>query len=295
MNIVLCADESYAMPCGVCLTSLFENNRDTSCNVYILTIGFSEMAKALFSQLADKYQQTIQIVSIDSSLFQNLKVSERFSETIYYRFLIPDIVKGGKALYLDCDIIVTSSLKELWETDVTDYACAVVEDQCGDDIIQHNRIEMYSTYFNSGVLLMNLDYWRQYDVKHRLVEYIYAHPDRCLYPDQDALNVVLEHKVKFLDYKFNYQYRMSLPTPELYLHRNKWEMAQKYNKELPIVIHYATTIKPWHKEYNYFYKSIFLDYKRMSLWSSHSIEYRFNWRKRYYVSLMLYIKKILKV
>ena len=92
MDIVLCADDNYAMPCGVCLTSLFENNRDAECNVYILTVGFSETTNALFTQLAEKYQQTIQIVPIDSSLFQNLKVSDRFRESIYYRFLISDFL-----------------------------------------------------------------------------------------------------------------------------------------------------------------------------------------------------------
>lgn len=295
MDIVLCADDNYAMPCGVCLTSLFENNRDVECNVYILTVGFSEATNALFTQLAEKYQQTIQIVPIDSSLFQNLKVSDRFRESIYYRFLISDIVKGDKALYLDCDIIVTSSLKELWETDVTDYACAAVEDQRGDDIVQHNRIEMYSTYFNSGVLLMNLNYWRQHDVKHQLVDYIYANPDRCLYPDQDALNVVLEHKVKFLDYKYNYQQQMSLPSEDLYLHRSKWAQANKYMKELPVIIHYSSNLKPWHIEYPHFYKSVFLEYKAMSLWASSELHYRATKRERYYSSIMKYVRKLLRL
>lgn len=295
MDIVLCADDNYAMPCGVCLTSLFENNKEVECNVYILTVGFSEATNALFTQLAEKYQQTIQIVPIDSSLFQNLKVSDRFRESIYYRFLIPDIVKGNKALYLDCDIIVTSSLKELWETDVTEYACAAVEDQRGDDIVQHNRIEMYSTYFNSGVLLMNLNYWRQHDVKQQLVDYIYANPDRCLYPDQDALNVVLEHRVKFLDYKFNYQQQMSLPSAELYLHRSKWEQANKYTEELPVIIHYSSNLKPWHIEYSHFYKSVFLEYKAMSPWASIEILYRATKRERYYSSIMKYVRKLLRL
>lgn len=295
MDIVLCADDNYAMPCGVCLTSLFENNRDTECNVYILTVGFSEATNALFAQLSEKYQQTIQIVPIDSSLFQNLKVSDRFRESIYYRFLIPDIVKGDKALYLDCDIIVTSSLKELWETDVTDYACAAVEDQRGDDIVQHNRIEMYSTYFNSGVLLMNLNYWRQHDVKQQLVDYIYENPDRCLYPDQDALNVVLEHKVLLLDYKYNYQQQMSLPSSELYLHRSKWAQANKYMEELPVIIHYSSNLKPWHVEYPHFYKSIFFEYKSKSPWASYEIHYGATKRERYYSSIMRYVRKLLSM
>lgn len=295
MNIVLCADENYAMPCGICLTSLFENNKDIACNVYVLTVGFSPSTEALFTEMAEKYHQAIHIVRIDSSLFQGLKVSERFRESIYYRFLIPDIISDDKALYLDCDIIVTSSLKDLWDTDITSYACAAIEDQRGDDITIHNRIEMYSTYFNSGVLLINLDYWRQHDVKNLLVDYIFNNPDRCLYPDQDALNVVLENKVLFLDYKFNYQYQMTLPSTELFLHRRKWPQANQYKDELPVIIHYSSDLKPWHTEYPHFYKSIFFEYKSKSPWVAHKTFFKTTKRERYYISIINYLNKLFRI
>ena len=275
MNIVLCTDENYAMPCGVCITSIFENNREEDCNIFVLTKGLEKNTIEHFEQLAANYKQKINIVNIDSSIFDGLKVSNRFREAIYYRFLIPDLLDVEKALYLDCDIIITQNLKELWNTDINGYALAAVEDQRGDDITLHNRIEMYSTYFNSGVLLMNLDYWRKHRLKEHLVDYIYENPERCLYPDQDALNALLENKTYFLDYKFNYQDQMRLPVEQLMLHRSKWWQVQKYLVEAPVVIHYTSNIKPWHLECNYEYKKHFLDYKQISPWDSLKLRRRY--------------------
>lgn len=271
MNIVLCADEHYAMPCGICITSILENNRDCSCQIYVLTNGFSDKTKSLFIQLQEKYNQPINIVDIDSSIFKGLKVSERFRESIYYRFFIPDIVQGEKALYLDSDIIVNGSLRELWNIDLSDYACAVIEDQCGDDIRLHNRIEVYSAYFNSGVILMNLEYWRENSIKERLIDFIYNNPERCLYPDQDALNVVLADKVFFADYKFNFQDLMNSDEGDLMLHRSKWAKIQEAKKN-PTVIHYTSWTKPWHLHYSGFFKDVFLYYKSLSPWNLTKLE-----------------------
>lgn len=293
MNIVLCTDENYAMPCGVCVTSIFENNKEEECNVYILTKGLDKVTISRFEQLAATYNQKINIVNIDSSILDGLKVSERFSEAIYYRFLIPDLLDSEKALYLDCDIIVTKKITDLWNTDISKCACAVVEDQNGDDVRLHNRIEMYSTYFNSGVLLMNLDYWRQHNLKEQLVEYIYQNPERCLYPDQDALNSLLENQVVFLDYKYNYQELMRQPVDNLFLHRSKWSEAHKYVTELPNVVHYTAPIKPWHIECSHNYKNLFLDYKQKSPWNAVKLRWKLSFRMRLLNNIIKLSKMIL--
>lgn len=291
MNIILCTDENYAMPCGVCITSIFENNKNEKCNIYILTNELKQSTISRFEQLSKIYGQKINIVKINTSLLNGLKVSDRFRESIYYRFIIPDIINDDKALYLDCDIIVTQNLTDLWNTDITDYACAVVEDQNGDDIRLHNRIEMYSTYFNSGMLLMNLDYWRKNKLKKHLVDYVYQNPERCLYPDQDALNALLENKVIFLDYKYNYQELMTWSKEKLFLHRSKWEQAHKYLNILPVIIHYTSSIKPWNVECNHCYKQYFIQYKGISPWATDKLKHTISLQSRCLNAIKNFVKK----
>ena len=275
MNIALCTDDKYAFPCGVCITSILENNKNEECNIYILTEGLSESTKAKFKALERTYNQTITILTIDARDFDELKRSNRFPKSIYFRFLLPKLIKGeSKILYLDCDIIVTKELKELWNTDISNYACGVIEDQRSDDIRVQNNIEIYDTYFNSGVLLMNLEYWRENDIAKKLTDFIYNNPEKCEYPDQDALNFVLYKKVHYLDYTYNYQELMLLAPKECFLHKSKWHKLLGCN-ETPAVIHYTGGVKPWILTCTHKFKSEFLKYKENSPWKKEKLKPRY--------------------
>ena len=267
MNIALCADENYAFPCGVCVTSILENNIHEKCNIYILTPGLKEESKKKFKELSKTYGQSIEIIAIDDTLFQDLKRCKRFPQSIYYRFLIPHLLPVNKILYLDCDIIVTQSLKSLWETGISEYACAVVEDQKSDDIRLQNNLELYKKYFNSGVLLMNLEYWRKNNTSQKLTNFIDNNTEKCVYPDQDALNYILGEKVLYLEYKYNYQEFMLYPKEEQFLHKVKWGNLLPAN-ELPAIIHYTCDIKPWIKNCRHPLKGEFFKYKKISPWKS---------------------------
>lgn len=274
MNIALCTDEKYSFPCGVCITSILENNKEEECNIYILTDGLNPETIEKFKQLQDKYKQKIDIITINDKLFDGLKISNRFPISIYYRFLLPQLVNDKKVIYLDCDIIVTSSLKEIWHTNITDYACGVIEDQKSDDITIQNRLGLYKDYFNSGVLLINLDYWRENDIASKLIEFINQNPDICLYPDQDALNYILCDCVKFLEYKYNYQELFYLPKEHILLHKNKWKQLDLAGNA-PIIMHYTGCIKPWVKACPHPHKELFIRYKAISPWRKEKIKSRY--------------------
>ena len=275
MNIALCTDEKYSFPCGVCITSILENNKEEECNIYILTEGLEPQTIEKFRSLERKYNQRIIIKRVDSCIFSNLKICNRFPKSIYFRFMLPELIDHEKKiLYFDCDIIVTGSLKDLWETEISEYACGVVEDQKSDDITIQNRLGLYKDYFNSGVLLINLEYWREKDIANKLIEFIHQNPDICLYPDQDALNYVLCDRVKFLDYKYNYQELFYQPKEHILLHKNKWEKLDLAGST-PTIMHYTGCIKPWVKACPHPYKELFIKYQAISPWKDKKIRSRY--------------------
>lgn len=245
MNIALCTDDNYANHCAICITSILENNKDEDCHVYVLTGGLTAENNQKFSYLADFYHQKVDVMVMDVSVFSHLQSTNHLSQSMYYRFLLPQVVDGDNVLYLDCDIIVRYPLKDLFNIDLTNMACGVVEDQCGDDIRLHNPINMFSRYFNSGVLFMNLDYWRKNNVAQDLVDFIANFKGQLMCPDQDALNAVLEGKVKFLDYKYNYQ--QGFYGDLTWLRADKWPAIKEARKN-PVVVHYTAGEKPWHKD-----------------------------------------------
>lgn len=263
MNISLCTDENFVIPALVCLTSIFENNKDEDVRAYILTDGISELSREKFSQLSQCYHQEIQVLDIDKRYFDGLTVNERFPVSMYYRFLLPDMLPNEhKILYLDCDIIVRHSLRTFYDTNLNDMALAAVVGESCDDIVFENLLQITSKYFNSGVLLMNLDYWRQHDTTKALIRWVADNPDKCSLPDQNALNKVLEGKVVYVDYTYNFQewwFRKSLVH---YMHFSKWEKIRKVSKD-PVVVHFCEAEKPWFMECKNPFQSEFLKYANL--------------------------------
>lgn len=273
MIVALATDDRYAMACGVCVTSILENNKD--CSVCILTEGLSDVEIARFRRLSEKYSREIDIIVIDDKVLTGLKVSERFTKAIYFRMLLPGLINADKVLYLDCDIIVNDSLEEFWNTDLDGYAAMVVEDQSADDVRIHNRIACDGLYFNSGVMLMNLDYWRENSISEKVIDYIYTNPQRCKYPDQDALNVILNGKVLQAGFEYNFQHLLYLKESKRFLHFSKWPQIERW-KLTPKIIHYTEFVKPWYKENDHPLSHRFKYYHSISPWSGVAFKYRYS-------------------
>ena len=101
------------------------------------------------------------------------------------------IVKGDRALYLDVDIVVNGRIDDLYNTEISNTFLAAVDNT--GIYYNHQDLEMaYSAkYFNSGVMLINLEYWRAYNVKEKVIEFVGRKPDVIQFVDQDGLNSVI--------------------------------------------------------------------------------------------------------
>ena len=287
MNIALCTDENFSIPALVCITSIFENNKSERCNVYILTDSLCPDVRTKFLKLAKTYEQSIDILLIDKQRFNGLIVNERFPISMYYRFLLPEMLTNeSRVLYFDCDIIVRHSLSELYDTSLDGKALAAVVAQSCDDIVWTNQLKLNSPYFNSGVLLMNLDYWRQNDSFNKLVSWVANNPDKCMLPDQNALNVIFDGYVEYLDYTYNYQEAwFSVETTKI--HYAKWNTIKEIGRD-PIVIHYCEAEKPWFEECKNPFKAEWVKYASM-----HGIiDYRIKKRYGFEYQLSIIVDRI---
>lgn len=249
LNIALCTDENFVVPALVCITSIFENNKDYNCQIHVLTGGVSQKSRDKFSKLGEIYDQKINIIQIDDSRFDGLIYSShRYPRSMYYRFLLPEMLPDvNTILYLDCDIMVRKGLNELFDVDISNKALGCVVSQSCDNILWATSLIIQSPYFNSGVLLMNLDYWRHENLFRVLVKWIEDNSDKCMLPDQNALNKILEGKVVYLDYGYNFQERWTRSLEGSYVAVNKWAGIVKAGKN-PTIVHFCENEKPWFEE-----------------------------------------------
>ena len=104
----------------------------------------------------------------------------------------------------------------------------------------------HTAYFNSGVMLLNLEKLRKDGIRDKL--YKYRASGINYFMDQDALNVIFAENVKYLDLKWN---TISSTVGAF----NKDELAEYYNLgqiksksdiyDQAIIIHLTTKYKPW--------------------------------------------------
>lgn len=112
----------------------------------------------------------------------------------WYRIFLPELLPDvDKLLYLDADTIVVDSIEPLWATDLTDHYVAAVTNVFQADHLHHPKTLGLEprVYFNTGVLLMNLELMRRDGCTGALRDYALTHRDQLAFPEQDAMNVVV--------------------------------------------------------------------------------------------------------
>lgn len=242
MHIVFSTDDGYAVGCGVCICSIVRHNDPKECYFHIFTSSLNAENRAKFAEIGSTYGCKIDIVDVDKTMFDSVGINGRFTVYTYYRFLAPQLLDCDKSLYFDCDILVRGSIKELWETDITDAPLAAVEDQAYSQdpkqFIEH--IGPYNhTYFNAGVILLNHAYWREHNLLPQLIKAAQEHPSFTFY-DQDALNFLLRDKAKLMSHRFNYQLGWTMGKGAESLKDNPYHVPE----EEAVVIHYCSSA-PW--------------------------------------------------
>ena len=214
-------DGRYSKFVGTSMLSVFENT-DKKVTIHILhdkTLTDSNHDK--FKYIADQYQQKINFYNIETTFAENMrKIKENFSEkilrsfsiSIVYRLLIPEIISKDidKIIYLDSDTIINLDIADLWNTQIKDYPIAAVPEIANniafiqDKIFINKKIIPPENYFNSGVLYINLTYWRKHeDIFDKAFKFLEKNPDLFSYPDQDFLNYCFGLNLKILPVQFN--------------------------------------------------------------------------------------------
>lgn len=245
-NVTCNTDDNYVQHCCVMLCSLFENNKDLCFHIHIMTHNLSHKSIDILERLVLRYYHKITIYSVDESKLEGVvfRKNRPLTKAAYYRVLLPEVldVSIEKVLYLDCDIVVVGEVKELFEVDLAGYALAACEDPAPYTSLHRRQLNMAlgCKAFCSGVMMINLIYWREYAATEKLLAYSKKERGEVYLHDQDSLNYVFKGKWFKLAYKWN---KTPLSIVPLDADQKIFDMDEFLNH--PIILHYASPLKPW--------------------------------------------------
>lgn len=281
IHISVCLDKGYVMPTGVMMYSACVNNQDVDIDFHVLideSVNANDQQD--LKEVAEKFQgKRVLFYSLKSATTISFPLVKKYlTRALYYRLFLSDMLPSTieKVLYLDGDIIVRHSLLPLWNSNLASYAVGVVMDAWDGDIRIYNRLRYpyQKGYFNSGVLLINLKYWRDNNIANEFSEYLNNFPERIKQEDQDVMNVVLQDRKLMLPVKYNLQTAFLRKVPFFDYWKYEKEIKEAYAD--PTIVHFTEKNKPWivttHNSHPF--RSTFYIYQNQTKWKNICIERR---------------------
>jgi len=261
-------DDNYVPFLGVTLNSIKKNKNDVDFyDIYVLTNGISPDKQKELSAFED-FNLKIEYVDVNDQIKDHAKelddVRDYYTQAIFYRLFIAKLFpRLTKAIYLDCDIVVLSDLAKFYDIDLSDKVLGVIVDDVvnGNAFFQKYCMEAVGSYkdkyFNSGVLLMNLDAYRKEGILERFLYLLKTYNFKSVAPDQDYLNHMCRDLVKYIDKSWD-----------------RMPVDDDYDGEINI-IHYNMFMKPW--KYDIKYDEYFWKYAKDTIYYDYLLNFKANY------------------
>ena len=215
--IVTVCDDHFAVMLAVLIKSIEINHfSNESIHIYIVDDGISAKNKLKIINSIDRKKIELTWFPIDEVLPKDVALpldKSTFPLNVYIRLFIPHFLPQTclKAIYLDVDMLVKKDISILWNTGIDGKIIAGVVDRsekvcsswCGITNYKELGLHPDTKYFNSGLLIMDLEKWRKTTLSHDILDCIHKYKNFADYPDQYGLNVIFANQWFELDHRWN--------------------------------------------------------------------------------------------
>lgn len=237
VSISFSVSDNYVQHMAVLVASLLYYSPRSTFIFHVLTKSISDENISKLRLMEEWYNHRCQfkIHLVDSKRFNAYPLPlEHITQEMYYRFLLPNLLADeARTIYMDVDILAKKDITPLWEYDLQGAWLGGVADPKSDskfpDYQKRIGLIPHSTYFNSGVLLMDLEQLRQINFEVKCMNRVAELNTRLAWPDQDVINLIAAEKILPLPTYFNYM-----------------PLCKVEHKRDIVLQHYASfTTKPW--------------------------------------------------
>lgn len=278
LSVLYITDEKFAHLVGISVTSLFENNpiQKVALKVYILTTNMSRKNREKFAGLADKYEQMICIIDIESELekIEHLNLAKYRGSImanlrLWFDKFVPQQVE--RLLYMDADTVICGHIDELADFDMQGKMLGMVCDAYGESIADRKHVA--KVYYNSGVILFDCVKWRKGMWRKKIIRYIKDHGAHFKHPDQDIYNILCNKEIVCLPIRYNFQ-----PVHQMYDDKMVCRYLRRYDyysqdeiiegRNNPAILHMIQVFgrNPWHQKNKHPFTAQYQKYKAISPW-----------------------------
>jgi len=261
MNILVTLNSGYIGPLSVMLKSIMINEPETEIHLYVAHSSLTEKDFDIINKVIDKTRTTVHPISVDPSLLEHAPVLKRISKETYYRLLVLDIIPEDvdRILYMDPDIVVNKSMKELYNVSFGDAVVAGAGHTTGCvEWYNKKRLDMpeKSHYVNAGVLMFNLEEMRKFCTTQDIFDYIEKNLKKLWLSDQDVINGMFGAKTVYFDTRvFNLDEKVF---------KRERKIDLDWVRENTSIIHYNGSDKPWKSEYKGKLAEFYFHYKALA-------------------------------
>lgn len=239
IDVVLSGDRRVLWGLAVTGRSALEST-SAKLNIHILETGFSDRDK---NDLVRSWQHPMcgsisfyNVPSADLRKFRSTRyLKSKSAYSRYFLSMLPS--EAQRCIYLDADLLVLRDLAESRDLSPNAVVAAVPDvsvrtREAWPELRARLKLVDELRYFNSGVLIINLEAWRDQQIESKLIKTSIEKFDILDSQDQDALNIVLHDKVDLIDVSWN---------------------VSQYERPMPMdgnIVHLIGSVKPWHARYS---------------------------------------------
>lgn len=257
-HVAFVTDHSYLPWCATAVRSCLEVHPADAVVVHVVHDGSVSIRDAdALRSLGPA--GAVSVHGVDAAIVADLPEVDRFGRVVWLRFVLDQVVPQSvdRLLYLDADTLVVDSLTDLESVDLGGNELAAVPNvMAPDDEARLRSLGLQDTdcFFNSGVLLFDLDRLRTRPLLPRAREVLRQFGEAIRWPDQDVLNIVHADAWTRLDPRFNVMNSFY-----------DWERAasdvlgaeaRRAALVAPAIVHFEGPFacKPWHRLSDHLYR-----------------------------------------
>ncbi len=203
INIVYCLNEEEYLSTLVSVQSVLNNNLNNFINFFfVIDEKFNQKLLKSFELINKESSCSVYIIKESQNKYSKILNKVNFSEN-FYLFNIANLINVERIIYLSSQTLVNCNLRDLYNTNIDTYACAVCEyiyPQIFEEMFNLKK----ERAIHSTVTLINLKNWKNGNYFERLLNCKIDNFTKEFLPDFGVIFNILVDNCKIIDYSYNY-------------------------------------------------------------------------------------------